>query len=371
MFKSALSFSLFMLLFAGFVNAQENHSNSIEFSPQVSAGVFTANHKLTGTAYGGELLYHINTVGNPSQWMRTMRLKSIDLVFNYKNMGDVKLADDPKEGVFGDSYALLGGLNISLIKLNKTELLFSPAFGIGYAAKTFFTNGNPLIGSHTNFTSRAGLKIATALSPATQITAGIDILHYSNAAVRVPNNGMNTANISLGIVQAIGKSIHPDSSRVSSFRHKTHSFDIGINMGRRGVYQSKEGYFRTGLYAGYNYRLNSIFALSSGIDAVYYHSVFDPADFNRTYQSFATSYEHWRVGAALGPDIWMGRLALMMKYGYYLHYNSYRDNHTYWTAGMKYNALNWAAVQAKIYIHKTEADFVGFGFIFTPGPSGL
>lgn len=366
MYRTFLSLLFLSILVSGSYAQERKYASSIEFSPQVSIGVFTANHKLTGTAYGGELLYHINTIDNPSQWMRSMRLKSIDVVFNYKNMSDIKLVDDPREGLFGDSYALLAGLNVSLLKLNKTELLFSPAFGVGYAAKTFFTNGNPLIGSHTNFTSRAGLKIAASLSPLTQLTAGIDILHYSNAAVRVPNNGMNTANVSLGIVQSVGKNTARDSNKVSNFQHDKHSFDIGVNMGRRGVYQSKEGYFRTGLYAGYNLRLNSILALSSGIDAVYYHSVFDPNDLNRTYQSFATSYDHWRVGAALGPDIWMGRLALMMKYGYYLHYNSYRDNHTYWTAGMKYNVLDWAAVQAKIYIHKTEADFVGFGFIFTP-----
>jgi len=346
--------------------AQENYSNSIEFSPQVSVGVFTANQKLTGTAYGGELLYHINTLGNESNWMRSMRLKSINVVFNYKNMSDVKLAADPKPGIIGDSFALLGGLNISLLKLGKTELLFSPAFGLGYASKTFFTNGNPLIGSHINFTSRAGLKLATAITSSTQIAAGIDVLHYSNAAVRVPNNGMNSANVSLGIIQSIGSNEKPDATDISNFQHKRHSFDLGVNMGRRGVYKSKDGYFRTGLYAGYNFRVNSIIGLSAGSDAVYYHSVFNPNDFDRTYQSFATSYEHWRVGAAVGPDIWMGRLALMVKYGYYLHYNSYRDNHTYWTAGMKYSVLDWAAVQAKIYIHKTEADFVGFGLIFTP-----
>lgn len=364
MFRSLFSF-LFCVLPPVLIHAQEVSSNSIEFSPQASVAVFTANQKLTGTVFGGELLYHINTERNQTEWMRSMGLKSIDVVFNYKNMSQVKLVSDPKEGVFGDSFALLGGLNISLLKLNKTEILFSPAFGLGYAAKTFFTNGNPLIGSHINFTSRAGLKLTTPLSASTRLAAGIDVLHYSNAAFRVPNNGMNSANISLGIIQNIGKPI-TDSSAASNFSHKKHSFDIGANMGRRGVYQSKEGYFRTGLYAGYNYRLNTIIGLSSGIDAVYYHSVFNPDDFNRTYQSFATSYDHWRVGAAIGPDIWMGRLALMVKYGYYLHYNSYRDNHTYWTAGMKYSVLDWAAIQAKIYIHKTEADYAGLGLIFTP-----
>ncbi|MOA58038.1 hypothetical protein D3C78_1823460 [compost metagenome] len=62
----------------------------------------------------------------------------------------------------------------------------------------------------------------------------------------------------------------------------------------------------------------------------------------------------------------MGRLAMMAKYGYYLHYNSLKDIKTYWTAGLKYNVVDWAAIQAKIYIHQTEADFVGFGFLITP-----
>jgi len=364
MLRRFLLLSGFILTFSR-LQAQEESRNSIEFIPQTSIAVFTAQQKLSGTAYGGELLYHFNTEKNASTWMRGMGLKSIDLVFNYKNMSKIKLVSDPKPDTFGDSYALLAGLNISLLKLNRTEVLFSPAFGLGYLGETFFSNGNPLVGSHINFGSRLSLKIASQVGPNTQIAAGLDVLHFSNAAFRVPNNGINSSNVSLGIIQAL-KFITKKRDSLSLAGYKKHSVDLGINIGRRGVYQSKEARFRTGLYAGYNYRLGPILGLSSGIDAVYYHSVYDPNDNAGTYQSFATSYDHWRVGAALGPDIWMGELALMVKYGYYLHYNSLRDNHTYWTAGMKYRIWDWAAVQAKIYVHKTEADFVGFGFLFTP-----
>lgn len=347
--------------------AQEKSGNSIEFSPQASVGVFTAQHKLTGRAYGGEILYHFNTEKNTSNWMRGLNLKSIDLILNYKNMSDIEIQSDPKSGTFGDSYAVLAGLNISLLKFRQTELLLSPAFGLGYLGETFFTNANPLIGSHINFGSRISLKATTAISPSTQLAAGVDVLHFSNAAFRVPNNGINSSSISLGIIQKLkARTTVEKRDSLQSQPFKKHSIDLGINIGRRGVYQSKEARFRTGLYAGYNYRLGSILGLSSGIDAVYYHSVYDPNDNAGTYQSFATSYDHWRLGAALGPDLWMGNLALMVKYGYYLHYNSLRDNHTYWTAGMKYRVLDWAALQAKIYVHKTEADYAGFGFIITP-----
>lgn len=371
-----LSFNNFLLLlslsfFAITTSAQENvtASNSIEFTPQVSLGVFTAQNKLTGTAYGGELIYHMNTTTNPRPWMKVLNVKSLDLVFNYKNMGDIVMVSDPRPNRFGDSYALLGALSFSLLKVNKTELLVTPGLGLGYLGETWFTNENVLIGSHLNFSSRIAMKLNTQIARSTKLSAGIDILHFSNAGTRVPNNGMNVSSVSLGIVQALGMkcTVKADtSSWRKPLAYKKHSVDFGVNIGRRGVYRSKDGLYKTGLYAGYNYRLNSVFGLSTGVDAVYYHSIYDPLRNAETYQSNASSFDRWRVGMAVGPDLWMGRMALMAKYGYYLHYDSLKDIKTYWTAGLKYNVLDWAAVQAKIYVHKTEADFVGLGFLITP-----
>jgi hypothetical protein len=345
--------------------------NSIEFTPQISVALFTAQQKVSGTAWGGELIYHHNTENNQMPWIRMLHIKSIDLIFNYKNMSRIKLMDVPDPYKFGDSYAVLAGINITLLKGKTTELDLSPAFGMGYLGETYFTNENPLIGSHLNFASRAGLKVYQNISEGTRLSAGIDILHFSNAGFRVPNNGMNSSNISLGISKSLNTSSKEisDTSRnawVSRHQYKTHSFDLGIGIGRRGYYRSKEGFFyKTSLYGGYNYRLNPVLGLSAGVDAIYYHSLFDPNNFEATYQSNASSFDRWRVGAALGPDIWMNRLALTVKYGYYLKYNSYKDINTYWTAGLKYNILEWLALQARIHVHKTEADFTAFGLMFT------
>lgn len=364
-------FFLSFLMLGGGLQAQEEQTgrNSIEFSPQVSLGVFTAQNKLTGTAYGGELIYHMNTTADPRPWMKMLNLKSLDLVFNYKNMSDIVMVSDPRPDRFGDSYALIAALNFSLLKVNKTEVFVTPGLGLGYLGETWFTNENVLVGSHLNFSSRIALKVATQIAPSTKLSAGLDILHFSNAGTRVPNNGMNVSSVSLGIVQSLKTKVMTTGDTASwrkPMDYKKHSIDIGLNIGRRGVYRSKEGLYKTGLYAGYNYRLNSVFGLGAGIDAVYYHSVYDPLRNVETYQSKASSFDRWRVGAAIGPDLWMGKLGLMAKYGYYLHYNSLMDIKTYWTAGLKYNVLNWAAIQAKIYIHQTEADFVGFGLMFTP-----
>jgi hypothetical protein len=365
--KLLLLLSFFMI--AGHVQAQDGQDtrNSLEFAPQVSLGVFTAQNKLTGTAYGGELIYHMGTTAHPRPWMKMLNLKSLDLVFNYKNMSKIVMVSDPRPDRFGDSYALIGALNFSLLKAKNTELFVTPGLGLGYLEETWFTNGNVLVGSHLNFSSRIALKLVTRIGPSTKLSAGLDILHFSNGGTRVPNNGMNVSSVSLGIMQSLKTAAVVDTaSWRKPMDYKKHSFDIGLNMGRRGVYRSKDGLYKTGLYAGYNYRLNTVLGIGGGLDAVYYYSIYDPLRNTETYQSKASSFDRWRVGIAVGPDLWMGRLGLGVKYGYYLHYNSLLDQKTYWTPALRYNVLDWAAVQAKIYIHQTEADFVGFGFIFTP-----
>ncbi|MES2417117.1 MAG: acyloxyacyl hydrolase [Bacteroidota bacterium] len=357
---------LSLILSFQFSKAQTQSANSLEFSPQISFATFTDGRKLTGTAYGAEFLYHINTENNPKAWMRSLNLKSIDLVYNYKNMGNIKILNDPREAMFGDSHAVLGALSILLLKAKQTEFLFSPALGLSYVSKTFFTNQNPLIGSRINFAVRGALKITTPITSSTSLSAGIDLLHHSSASLRIPNKGMNTVNLGIGIIHSLSPyPKHIDTTNAKS-EYKKYSFDFGVNIGRRGDYQSKGGHFKTGLNAYYNYRLGNAIGISGGVDAVYYHSVYDSLNNAYAKQLFANSYDHWRVGLAVGPDFWMGKLALMLKYGYYLHYNSVRHTNTYWTTGLRYDVKNWVALQGKAYIHKVEADYIGFGFIFTP-----
>ncbi|SHF73325.1 Lipid A 3-O-deacylase (PagL) [Pedobacter caeni] len=368
---AVLVFSALMLANDVYGRQKSGQGNSFEFSPQVSLALFTAENKLRGNVFGGEFTYHINKNVNPRPWMRMLNLNSIDLVFNYKNMGDVMLVSDPRSGLFGNTYALLAALNFTLLKNRYGELWAAPGLGIGYLGQTYFTNQNQLIGSHLNFASRMALKVATKISPSMKLSAGVDMLHFSNGAIRTPNHGINVSSVSLGLLKSLHSSgqAKPDSLEwKGGEEYAKHKFDFGVNIGRRGIFRSKEGLYKTGLYAGYNYRLNELLGLSSGLDAVYYHSIYEYND--QTYESLATSLDRWRVGLAVGPDIWMDRLAIMTKYGYYLHYNHFSPSgnnvKTYWTAGLKYYVLNWAAVQSKVYIHKTEADYLGFGIMLTP-----
>ena len=345
----------------------QNNFNSLELNLQKSIGLFSAdNHKLQGEAYGGEISYHINTIRSRSAWIQDLGVKSVDFIFNYKNMDQINRVLVPIKGEYGDSYALLGGITLPLLHVGKASLDFAPAFGLLYASETWFTNQNPLLGSKLNFAARAALKLNVPVAEKTALTASLDILHYSNGGFRVPNNGMNLANLGIGVKQYLNfKSGNESKSTDVDNSYAKHSFDFGVGVGRRGVYKSKDFLYRTGLYLGYNYRFASYMAIGTGVDAVYYHTLYDVNRNAETYQSNATSLARWRVGAAVGPDFWMGDLAIMAKYGYYIYYDSLKPIKTYWTAGAKYKLNNWLALQGKIYIHQTEADYIGFGLMFT------
>ncbi|RZL52656.1 MAG: acyloxyacyl hydrolase [Pedobacter sp.] len=345
----------------------QNNFNSLELNLQRSIGLFSADtHKLQGDAYGGEISYHINTANHKSAWIQDLGVKSVDLLFNYKRMGEVNRVLGPIKGEYGDSYALLGGITLPLVNIGKTSVDFAPALGLLYAGKTWFTNQNPLLGSKLNFAARAALKLNVPVAEKTELTASLDVLHYSNGGSRVPNNGMNLANVGIGVRPYLStKSSENKKSEDVDNGYAKNTFDFGVSVGRRGVYKSKNFLYRTGLYLGYNYRFASYMAIGTGVDAIYYHTLYDVNRNAETYQSNATSLKRWRVGAAIGPDFWMGNLAMMAKYGYYIYYDSLKPIKTYWTAGAKYKLNNWLALQGKIYIHQTEADYIGFGLMFT------
>ncbi|HEX8608980.1 MAG TPA: acyloxyacyl hydrolase [Pedobacter sp.] len=350
-----------------FVAVAQETSNSLEIGLQRSLQPFTAERALSGATFGAMLTCHMITPGAEGSWPKKLNVSSLDLQLNYNNMRDLKIMGERESPSLGSSYAIMAGFHVSIAKFKGTALYFAPAFGIGYLSETYFTNGNPLIGSHLNLSSKAVLNVVTRVSPRTSVSVEIGILHTSNAGFRIPNSGINSFNVGLGIVRNFQPpSVVKDSVYWGRRAYRRHSFDLGVGIGRRGLFKSKESFYRNTVYAGYNYQLNSVLGLSTGFDAVYYRSLFDPLDFDRTYQSYSTSYDRWRTGIGVGPDLWLGKLAVNAKYGYYLHFNSYDKNiNTYWTAGFKYSVLKWAALQAKAYMHKTEADFTSFGLLFT------
>lgn len=377
--KKTILFLLFYKLIT-YTTAFAQGNSSIEVSPFYGITIFSVDRfKMQGNFYGGEMVYHLSMAHNQADWVRMLNIKDISFVVSYRHLDDVSLTARPgSEGVLGHTVGIGGRLSINIANLGKTQLMFYPGFGTCYATETFQTTGNPLIGSKLNFSISTGLKLVTLVGNKTRLMYGVDIYHYSNGALALPNEGANTFNASIGIDQNIGTQ-GPETSKHLFTDYNKSTFEIGINVGRRGLVQSGSGLtgqaaidqknatsklFDSGFYLGYNYRVSPVFSLKAGTDAVYSYTKFDYNNFYGTFQERSTGFDQLRYGAGLGVDIWLGRVAAEASYGHYIHFDNYYPEHWYWTMGAKMYITDWMAIEGKLYLHGTEANFTGYGLLF-------
>ncbi len=382
--------SFFFLLFNFQFGYAQNNLNSISISANQGISIkSTYDDQLKGNFYGAEFGYQLNMGNNHSEWVRMLHVKDVNISASYFNLSGASLIGKPaSRGLLGSNYGIISSLDLSLFEIGETRLLFSPGVGFTYATQTFYTNNNLIVGSHINVALQAGLKLETPLSTSTRIQAGIHFSHYSNASIKLPNDGLNNIFASLGLVRDIIYN-GPASNKTTFGIDNKHSFEFSLGVGRRGLV--KTGLFKdpengknlfltdsaahektpshlyhAAFYAGYNYRLNALLSLKAGTDLIYYPNTFSWSNFFNTYEGRATSYDHFSMGLSLGTDLWLGRLAAMFNYGYYLHFNSFYPIHFYYTVGGKYYLTSRMAFTAKIYSPTGyEAHYANFGLLFT------
>ncbi|MEJ7780072.1 MAG: acyloxyacyl hydrolase [Daejeonella sp.] len=329
--------------------------------------VFSPGHVLiTGKSYGAEIGYNLSMADKNADWVKRLRVDAIGITAGYRNMGGVLIRDSVEsKGFLGDVYTLSARMNISLLRSEQTKLLLTSDAGFTYSSSSYFIDGNPIVSSRINFSPKLGLKFQTKLSGHTSIVASSNIFHYSNIAIRVPNNGVNSFEVSLGVIKDLKeRSVKASGAKAVGDNLKSF-FEAGVDVGRRGTYKTHSGNWKSGFYLGYNRKINPTISMKVGADAVYYYTTFDGSA--ETDQYFATSFDPWRYGLSAGSDIWFGKVALMTNYGYYLKFNGKYDVKTYWNAGFKYYLSSSVAVQGKGYVHKSQADYLGFGVMYRFG----
>lgn len=320
--------------------------------------------------YGIKASYHRDLSSSSQPWVQLLNAKGVSFGLLWANMRNMhELAGD----ALYDHGQAIGGLvevDFQLLQAGPVKFSFVPGLGLSYVTKTINTQpATVTVGSHLNMALSAGLDLEVPIGQDISLLAGGSVLHYSNAGMRVPNGGINTFNVSLGVKKGIDSRV-PRGSGVATqrqpFRHiEGSSGELVVGMGRRGKYRStSEGFYRTGIYAGYNYFFNQAVGLKAGFDMVYYHSVFDIERFDETFQYYGSSYDAIRVGVGAGMDVAMNRFVVSSLVGRYLHYNSFHEDiNWYWTSGLRYYLTRHIGLQSTLYMHRMQADFLNWGVV--------
>src|ERR1700712_2453210 len=156
---------IIVLLIQVHIAQAQINKNSVEVTAFTGLKMFTADSVLKGNSWGVEGVYHLNMANNKADWVRMLNIRNIDLVFSYRNYGNVYIAkrQAATTGFLGDYYGAVARIGVKLAHVGKTELLLNPGFGFGYTTESYYTDNNPLVGSHINFTAQIGIKLSTPL----------------------------------------------------------------------------------------------------------------------------------------------------------------------------------------------------------------
>ncbi len=367
-FNKAIFFMLAWCVCCPVLLLGQQVSSAISVKPNY--GIDISNSAIAGGRnfqYGLQASYHRSLSATPESWAQLLRAKSFSVGLLWTNMRHMRELAEETVYDHGHAIGALAEVDFQLLRLGEASLSLVPGLGLSYLTETINTQpATVTVGSHLNMALSAGLQLEVPVGQNLSLLGGGNILHYSNGGIRVPNGGINTFNVSLGLKQGFDTGLPRRARPGRSFQHiEGSSGELMIGMGRRGKYRSdSEGFNRTAVYAGYNYYFNQAFGLKAGFDMVYYHTVFDIDRFDETFQYYGSSYDPIRMGLSLGLEVAMNRLVLSGLVGKYLHYNSFHEDvNWYWTSGLRYYITPHVGVQSTLYMHRAQADFINWGVV--------
>lgn len=153
-----------------------------------------------GKMYNIQFSYMNNIKNKNAEWVRRLNVKFQSFNFSYRDQRNLDGVNDSIPGVFGNVISLNYNLYNRLIGNERHALYLLPGFGLSYDTKTYYLEKrNNFIGTHLNFLSSVELAYFINANDHLMFMLQGGYFHYSNAAVVLPNQGVNSLNVMVGL----------------------------------------------------------------------------------------------------------------------------------------------------------------------------
>lgn len=203
-------FFLFVFGISYSVYTQHLFERAIEIRPKVGflaahRGVMAHMPRSIGLA--GEISYVFRSRGN-KEYQKFYKYPNFGFTLFYGSVGNQEL--------MGNYQGIYGFTELPLIVYKKYRMDFKLGCGMGYTSKVYdpISNiKNVAVSTHINGMMCMGIK-SSYFFGLNCLTLGLDISHFSNAAFKVPNYGINMPYISLGYARTL-TAIEKESVQVS------------------------------------------------------------------------------------------------------------------------------------------------------------
>lgn len=355
-----LLFSAILFVVTG-IHAQTKPTNDFNLSATGHLGFLIGHHGsmrylMEEHVKGFELTFTKPTHGE-KLWQRAYHYPQTGISFIYLDLGN------PQHLGYGVS--LFPFINFPLVTGRSVSLYFRAGSSLGYISKKFdrVTNHkNDVIGSHINGFMNFYLNAAIKLTNALDIKSGIGITHFSNAAITVPNLGVNIPTLTLGLTYRFNtKNIQLVAD---TFTHTAKRNDIVLYyLGGVCELEPINGpkYFTYGLDATLERTFNTKSKFITGVDIFYNTANIDKL---KQKEITITRLQNIQAGVKVGYALIVNRLSLPIETGVYLYTKLISNGYVYNRIGIRYDFSKHFILSLTLKTHFAKADYfeAGIGY---------
>jgi len=365
-------FSLFvffvLVIYPTLLSAQYEHklfSSNIMIETKIHYGFIYAHHLELELFNAHFPAFEINiqklTFGK-HKWERAFNYPIIGVTFFYSSMGN--------NPYLGQAFALMPFMNFPLYKHKNFTFGFRFALVIGYLTERFDrlkNYKNLAIGSHLNAAVNLMFEARYRINYALTLSGGICLQHFSNGSLKLPNYGLNTPLLNLGIAYRpwkensyIGDRFYPPIEPFEAIIRRSVQFNIGGAIGWKDMTAVVgENYLVYHLYENTMIRISKKSKIGLGFDLSYDASQIkilemqgDTVD-NKLYIL--------RPGINAAYELMMGRLGFIFNLGYYLGGKEKSNGPLYQKISVQYNFTKNFFANVMLKVHWGRADYIGWG----------
>jgi hypothetical protein len=338
-------------------NAQIKYEYGIEYKQKV--GILLAHHEImahlaNSLSYAGELSFYIHSKGSEN-WQKAYRYPTYGVTLFGASLGN--------DSILGKSLGLFPFIEFPFIRRN--HFIFSGRLGagLGYISKRYDKDFNPknvAMSSAINALITFGLK-ATYQIKSNELSFGVDMTHFSNAAFKMPNLGINLPYFSLAYGYTLQQQPKDSVGSVPIVPKK--KWLIGATLIASAKENSPSGGEKFPVYA-LSLHTRRFFNYKTGLEVAV--DVISKQSIRGVQEDIPKSQlDLIQVGLFAGFLLPLDQFHLVVGMGAYVRDKFNQDGRLYHRIGMRYYFNNGINTQLVLHSHWGRADFAELGIGYT------
>lgn len=293
-------------------------------------------------------------------WDKLYKYPKIGCAFWYSDLG--------RSPYLGSAYAIYPYMNFPIIDKRKLFLNFRFGLGIGYLSKKFdrFENYKGIaIGSHINAAISLLFETRFKINNRLFINSGVGLTHFSNAAFKTPNLGINIPTFNLGLLGYISKNRSERIENHPPVQNKKYEFNTFIAFGLKEMYPPMHKKYFTCSYSGIFYKLNKQ-KNKYGLGVDLFYNTGNLTVLNLPTDDFYSNISIIRIGVSLAYELRYNHISFLIQTGPYIHSRDKTDGNIYTRIGLRYLLSDHWFANLTLKAHFGKADHIecGLGYRF-------